>query len=131
MKKVCVLLALLITNITYAGLGDTLRELRGSVREMAGTAREAGDLSKEVGVTTGTSTNSTSSATEIKSGDTVITKVAKVKVYLLPDKKSTKLLQLAKSDEVIYMGEEQNGMYKINTPEGEEGWVDKLLVKKQ
>lgn len=67
----------------------------------------------------------------IKSGDVITPKVDKIKILKDSNKKSAKLAQASKSDSLIYMGEEQNGLYKVTTSEGNEGWVDKLLVKKQ
>lgn len=130
MRFVSAVLLMLLAGVAHAGLGDSLRELRGTISEVTNTSREVGELSKEVTPTkspeaTKTNTNST----EIKSGDTIVAKMDKVKVLKEANKKSAKLVQLSKTDEVIYMGEEQNGMYKVTTSEGE-GWVDKLLVKK-
>jgi glutaredoxin len=65
----------------------------------------------------------------IQSGDTLIGKIAGVTVYIEPAK-SKKLIVLGKLDEIIYMGEERKGFLRVTTQNGE-GWVDKLLVKKQ
>lgn len=134
MKKAgLILLFMLNANFANAGLGDSLRELRGTIGEMTSTSREVGELSKEVTPTKSPETakpEANATSTEIKSGDTITAKMDKVKVLKEANKKSAKLVQLTKSDELIYMGEEQNGMYRVTTSEGE-GWVDKLLVKKQ
>lgn len=132
MKKVILILLIpLNASIANAGLGNSLRELRGTIGEITNTSREAGQLAKEVTpekLPEATKPEA-SISTEIKSGDTVVPKMDKVKVLKEANKKSAKLAQLSKSEEVIYMGEEQNGMYRVTTSEGE-GWVDKLLVKK-
>lgn len=65
----------------------------------------------------------------IQSGDTLIGKIAGVTVYIEPAK-SKKLIVLGKLDQIIYMGEERKGFLLVTTQNGE-GWVDKLLVKKQ
>lgn len=128
MKKILIIAALLITKMANAGWDDSLRELRGSVGEIKNTSREVGRLGKEVGVANKEYSKATTvTSSEINSGDALIAKMNKVKVHKEANKESAKLLQLSKSDEVIYMGEVQNGMYKVTTPEGE-GWVDKLLV---
>ncbi|HOY70185.1 MAG TPA: hypothetical protein PL131_10430 [Methylotenera sp.] len=131
MRFVSAVLLMLLTGAAHAGLGDSLRELRGTIGEMTSTSREVGELSKEVTPTKSPDATKAESVTttEIKSGDTIVAKMDKVKVLKEANKKSAKLLQLSKTDEVIYMGEEQNGMYRVTTSEGE-GWVDKLLVKK-
>jgi glutaredoxin len=65
-----------------------------------------------------------------QSGDIFLGKISGVKVYGKPDKSSKQISTLSKLDEVIYMGEEQSGYYRVTCSNGE-GWVDKLLVKKQ
>lgn len=62
-------------------------------------------------------------------GDALIGKIPGVPVYRQPSKAADKLILLAKTDAVVYMGEERDGLYRVTTPQGE-GWVDKLLVKK-
>ena len=62
-------------------------------------------------------------------GDTLIGKITGIPVYRQPSKAADKLIGLAKTDTMIYMGEEREGLYRVTTPQGE-GWVDKLLVKK-
>ncbi len=81
--------------------------------------------SKSVSIDSGTTNNNSG----YQSGDILVPKLAKVKVLKESDKKSTKLITVSKSDQLVFMGEEQNGMYRVTTAEGE-GWVDKLLVKK-
>jgi glutaredoxin len=65
----------------------------------------------------------------IQSGDVLLGKIPGVVVYSRPEK-SEKIAVLAKNDEVIFMGDESGGFYRVTTPKGE-GWIDKLLVKKQ
>lgn len=63
-------------------------------------------------------------------GDVLIGKISGIPVYRQPGKAAEKLILLAKTDTMIYMGEEREGQYRVTTPQGE-GWVDKLLVKRQ
>jgi glutaredoxin len=65
----------------------------------------------------------------LQSGDILVGKISGIKVYIQPAK-SEKLTVLGKADEVIYMGEDRDGFYRVTTQKGE-GWIDKLLVKKQ
>ncbi len=67
--------------------------------------------------------------TSIQSGDTLVGKIAGTKAYARASKAAQRLAVLGKADEVVYMGEEKEGLYLVMTPLGE-GWVDKLLVKK-
>lgn len=71
----------------------------------------------------------TDSATgTLRSGDVLVSKIAGVVVYREPQKTGKRLATLARSDEVIFMGEERNGMYRITSVNGE-GWVDRILMK--
>ena len=63
-----------------------------------------------------------------QAGQILVGKIPGVKIYAQANKSAEKLLVLNKTDEVIYMGEERNGLYLVTTQKGE-GWVDKLLVK--
>jgi hypothetical protein len=70
------------------------------------------------------------SNTSLQSGDTLVGKIAGIKVYTEPSKTSKDLLVAGKAEEMIYMGEEREGLYRVTTSQGE-GWVDKLLVKRK
>lgn len=78
--------------------------------------------------TTSTASSSAFNSPAIQSGDVLVGKISGIQVYTKPAK-SGKLTVLGKTDEVIYMGEEREGLYRVTTQKGE-GWVDKLLVKK-
>jgi glutaredoxin len=71
----------------------------------------------------------TGSGVVLQPGDALVGRVAGIPVYTQPNKKSPRLAALTRTDEVIYMGEEQEGFYRVTSALGE-GWVDKLLVKK-
>ena len=64
----------------------------------------------------------------LQAGQTLIGKIPGVKVYAQANKSADRLFVLGKGDEVIFMGEERDGLYLVTTQKGE-GWVDKLLVK--
>ncbi|MBJ7312028.1 SH3 domain-containing protein [Rugamonas sp. CCM 8940] len=59
----------------------------------------------------------------------MVGKIAGINVYAQASKSADKIMKLGKTDEVIYMGEERDGLYRVTTPQGE-GWVEKLLIKK-
>lgn len=65
----------------------------------------------------------------LQSGDALVGKIGGIDIYRQPSKGSPKLLALGRGEEVIYMGEEREGLYRVTTTRGE-GWVDKLLVRK-
>ena len=64
----------------------------------------------------------------LEAGQPLVGKISGIKVYTQANKTSAGILVLGKADEVIYMGEEREGLYRVTTQKGE-GWVDKLLVK--
>ncbi|HJV74262.1 MAG TPA: glutaredoxin domain-containing protein [Noviherbaspirillum sp.] len=65
----------------------------------------------------------------LQAGDALIGKIPGVQVYVRASKTSPRLLALGKGEEVIYMGEEREGFFRVTSPQGE-GWIDKLLAKK-
>lgn len=130
MKRIFLLSIFTIyTGLANAALFEDLRELRSTLGEVTRTTREVNVLSKEA-TPAKPATDQASLSSEIKSGDILVAKVANVKVLKEANKKSAKLAQVSKSDELIYMGEEQNGLYLVTAPDGE-GWVDKILVKRR
>lgn len=62
-------------------------------------------------------------------GDVYVPKIAGVKVYRGASE-GAELMTLAKTDEMIYEGEEQAGFMKMATPKGS-GWVKAIFVRKQ
>jgi len=62
-------------------------------------------------------------------GDVMMAKIAGVKVLKGPSDSAGELMSLAKTDEVLYLGEERNGFAKVTSPKGD-GWVKKVLLKK-
>lgn len=65
----------------------------------------------------------------LQAGEALTGKINAVPIYSEAGKSARVLTRLGKADEVIYMGEESNGFYRVTTPAGE-GWVDKLLVRR-
>lgn len=122
---------MLFASFADAGVLDGLRELRGTIGEVTQTNREIDRLGREVSpAQTPVTKSSVSQSGVLQSGDVLVSKIANVKIYSEANKKSAQVMQVSKHDEIIYMGEEQNGLYHITAPNGE-GWVDKLLVRKQ
>jgi curli biogenesis system outer membrane secretion channel CsgG len=62
-------------------------------------------------------------------GDTLTGKIGGLKVYAQPNKKSKIVATLAKGEEVIYTGHEDNGFLSVQGNDGE-GWVEKVMVRK-
>jgi uncharacterized protein YjhX (UPF0386 family) len=57
-------------------------------------------------------------------------KLGKLTLLSEHSKKSANLGQLAKGDEMVFMREEKDGIYRVTAINGE-GWVEKLLVQKR
>src|SRR5450755_361409 len=63
-------------------------------------------------------------------GDVMIPKIAGVKVLRQPRDGSGDVQTLSKADEVLLLGEEQNGFVKVTSSRGE-GWVKAILLSKR
>lgn len=124
------LAVLCMSEMAYAGLYDDLRELRGTISETSRTAKEASELGKTITPEKKSEVQTPAQSPEIKTGDVMQSKLAKLKLLSEPNKKSPSLGAISKSDEMIFMGEEKAGFYRVTT-ENAEGWVDKLLVQKR
>lgn len=120
---------------TLAGFSEAAFEqqfsevLRPAVVQKAGTAPIV-NTEIAANTATGVPQAGVQQAGFLQAGDTLIGKIAGVKVYAQANKNAQSLMTLAKAEEVVYMGEENLGLYRVASARGE-GWVDKLLVKKQ
>ena len=122
----------LVTEVASADLAADLRSLSGTVSEMTSTSKELGVISNaatEQSNQSQTSQINLQTAGELQAGDVLISKINKIKLFKEPSKKSDKSGILTRGDEMIYVGEQANGFYKISANNGE-GWVEKILVKK-
>jgi curli biogenesis system outer membrane secretion channel CsgG len=63
-------------------------------------------------------------------GDVMVPKIAGARVLTVPQDGGPELQSLAKSDEVLLLGEEQNGYVKVTAPRGD-GWIKKILLRKE
>jgi len=63
-------------------------------------------------------------------GDVMVPKIGGAKVLRQPKEGAAEVQTLAKTDEVLYLGEERDGYLKVQAGKGE-GWVRKVLLKKQ
>jgi len=62
-------------------------------------------------------------------GDVMLPKIAGVRVLRAPRDGSGDVQTLARNDEVLLLGEEQNGFAKVTTSRGD-GWVKAILLRK-
>jgi hypothetical protein len=91
-----------------------------SVRGQPSLQRDVGALADEAG-------RKTKGGATFGEGDTILPKIANVKLLSQPADGASTVATLGKGDEMIYMGEEQNGFLKVESGSGA-GWVKKVLV---
>jgi hypothetical protein len=109
-------------KVIAASLMDNYNNVVKSVRNQPALQREVGTLAEEAG-------KKTKGGAVFNEGDTIVPKIANVKLVSLPADGAQTVATLSKGDEMIYMGEEQNGFIKVESGSGS-GWVKKVLVTK-
>jgi curli biogenesis system outer membrane secretion channel CsgG len=77
----------------------------------------------------GASGQPTKAGVVFEEGDAVTGKIAGLKIYAQPNKTSKVVATIARGEEVIYTGRDQNGFISVQGQDGE-GWVEKVMVKK-
>jgi len=101
---------------------DNYNNIVRSVRNQPSLQRDVGSLADEAG-------KKTKSGAVFNEGDTIVPKIGNVKLYGSPADTGKAVATLSKGDEMIFMGEEQNGFLKVESGSGS-GWVKKVLVSK-
>jgi hypothetical protein len=105
-----------------ASFMDNYNNIVRAVRNQPSLQRDVGSLAEE-------SSKKTKSGAVFNEGDTVVPKIANVKIYAQPSDTSKVVATLAKGDEMIVVGDEQNGYLNVESGSGG-GWVRKVLVTK-
>jgi curli biogenesis system outer membrane secretion channel CsgG len=105
-----------------ASLMDNYNNIVRAVRNQPSLHRDVGTLAEEAG-------KKTKAGSVYNEGDTVVPKLGNLKVYSSPADSGTPVTTLSKGEEMIVMGEEQNGFIKVESANGG-GWVKKVLVSK-
>lgn len=109
-------------KVLAASLMDNYNNIVRAVRNNPSLQRDVGTLADEAG-------RRTKGGAVFEEGDTLAPKISNVKVHSQPNESSSVVTTLSRSEELIYMGEEQNGFLKIESGSGG-GWVKKVLVSK-
>lgn len=109
-------------KILAASLMDNYNNIVRAVRGQPSLHRDVGTLAEEAG-------RKTQGGAVYEEGDMIVPKIANVKILSQPNDGAGTVATLSKSDEMIYMGEEQNGFIKVESSKGG-GWVKKVLVTK-
>lgn len=105
-----------------ASFMDNYNNVVRAVRNQPSLQRDVGTLAEE-------SSKKTKSGAVFNEGDTVLPKIANVKIYAEPSDASKVVTTLAKGDEMIVVGDEKNGYLNVESGSGG-GWVRKVLVTK-
>lgn len=107
-------------KVIAASLMDNYNNIVKSVRGQPSLQRDVGTLADEAG-------KKTKGGAVFNEGDTIVPKLGNLKMYTSPSEGSKIVATLAKGEEMIYMGEEQDGYLKVESSTGG-GWVKKVLV---
>jgi curli production assembly/transport component CsgG len=103
-----------------ASLADNYNKVVRSVRANPSLQRDVASLSEEAG-------KRVKAGDVFNEGDVLRPKIGNVKVLAQPTDQGAMVTTLAKGDEMIFMGKEQDGFVSVETPKGA-GWVKKVLV---
>jgi hypothetical protein len=109
-------------KIIAAAFLDNYNNIVKSVRSQPSLQRDVGSLADEAG-------RKVKSGAVFNEGDTIVPKIANVKLFASPADGAKTIATLSKGDEMIFMGEEKDGFLKVESGSGS-GWVKKVLVSK-
>ena len=107
-----------------ASLTDNFNNIVLSVRGQPSLHRNVGTLQQEAAAG-----GQASSGAAYNAGDSLHPKINNLKLYSGPGSSNSVVSQLAKNEELVFMGEETDGFLLIESGQGG-GWVQKILVTK-
>jgi len=107
-------------KVIAASLADNYNGIVRAVRGNPSLQREVGSLAKE-------SAGSPKAGAVFNEGDVLRPKIGNVKLFSQPSEQAASVATLAKGEELIFMGKEQDGFVHVETTKGG-GWVKKVLV---
>lgn len=111
-------------KIIAAAFMDNYNKIVGVVRDDPSLQRNVGTLKQEAA-----SGGTRKAGSVFNEGDTLGPKIAGVKVYAQASDTAKVVATLARSDEMVVVGEEKDGYIKVETASGV-GWVRMTLVQK-
>ena len=109
-------------KVLAASFADNYNGIVRAVRGNPGLQRQVAVLQGG-----GESGAPTKAGSVFNEGDVLRPKIANVKLLAKPSDESALVLTLAKGEELIFMGKEQDGFLNVETSKGS-GWVKKVLV---
>jgi hypothetical protein len=111
-------------KIIAASFADNYNNVVKVIRNDPSLQRNVGTLAQEAAAG-----GSTKAGAVFNEGDVLMPKIAGVKLMDSAGEAGKVVATLAKGDELIYMGQEQDGYVKVESGKGS-GWVKKILVAK-
>jgi hypothetical protein len=111
-------------KIVAASFADNYNNIVRAIRNDPNLQRNVGTLAQEAAAG-----GSTKAGAVFNEGDVLYPKIAGVKLMGSAGEAGKLVATLAKGEEMIYMGEEQDGYLKVESGSGS-GWVKKILVAK-
>ncbi|MGE0581900.1 MAG: CsgG/HfaB family protein [Steroidobacteraceae bacterium] len=111
-------------KIIAASFADNFNNIVRVVRNDPNLQRDVGTLAQEAA-----SGGKTKAGAVYNEGDVVFPKISGVKIMGSAGDSGKTVATLARGEELIYMGVEENGFLKIESGKGS-GWVKKILVAK-
>jgi hypothetical protein len=109
-------------KVIAASFADNFNGVVRSVRGNPSLQRNVATLASEAG-------NVVKAGATYNEGDVLRPKIANVKLLSKPADDAATVLMLSKTDELIFMGKEQDGFVNVETGKGA-GWVKKVLISK-
>lgn len=111
-------------KVVAAALLDNYNNIVRSIKNQPSLIQPAADLQSSANA------KGSMQANAFNDGDVLRGKIGGIKVQSESSTSSKTLFTLKKEDEVVFLGQEENGFIKIQGSNGE-GWVDKKLIVKQ
>lgn len=109
-------------KIIAASFADNYNGVVRAVRGNPSLQRKVGSLATEAGA-------QTKAGATYNEGDVLRPKIANIKLLTKPADDAPSTVMLGKTDELIFMGQEQDGFVSVETSKGS-GWVKKVLISK-
>jgi hypothetical protein len=107
-------------KVVAASFADNYNGIVRSVRGNPSLQRDVASLAEEAG-------KRTKAGAVFNEGDVLRPKLAAVKLLAQPSEQSDAVAMLARGDEVIFLGKEQDGFLNVESAKGG-GWIKKVLV---
>jgi curli biogenesis system outer membrane secretion channel CsgG len=110
-------------KIITASFADNYNNIVRVVRNDPNLQRDVGTLGQEAA-----SGGKVKAGAVFGEGDILLPKISNVKLMSEPKSTSSVVVTLSKSDEMIFMGEEENGFILVETSKGG-GWIKKVFAQ--